>query len=161
MDEKQGHRILNNSFRALGGFSEKIHDQPFNPSIRFTPKKPFDGMSVFKDTAYFWEMKYAKGLQALNIKKLADHQREALENIARNSHDDIYSLVVYFVYEPRKRKEFYFIWSVYLEIVESISKKQFLEFKKQGFAYPIRKIDKNDICNLLDIKIIGVDNETT
>jgi hypothetical protein len=42
MNEKDGHRILNNSFRYLGGFSAKIHDQPFNPSIRFTPKKPFD-----------------------------------------------------------------------------------------------------------------------
>jgi hypothetical protein len=130
-----------------------------------TPKKPFDGMSVFEGNVYFWEMKFSKGLKALNIKKLADHQRDALQDIGLNSSKNVYPIVVYFVYKPRELKEFYFIYSSYLEINESISKKEFLEFKEQGFAYHIYKQEtinkkgervKIDICNVSNIKIIGV-----
>jgi len=48
MKERDFVTIINNSFKAAGGFGYKIPDTPFikdNP-MRFTSKKPFDCIDV-------------------------------------------------------------------------------------------------------------------
>lgn len=128
MKEKDFVTIINNSIYAFGGFSHKISDSPFipgNEKMRFTKKKPFDIIACLDGDAFYIEVKYKRGICGFSDTILSSHQKEnlILINDNRCKNDNIYPVLFYICYIPRKIKRLYIFHIEYL-IENKISKVQ-------------------------------------
>lgn len=108
MREANFHSIWNKTFREAGGWSYKIPDQGyFGDKNRFTPKKPFDGITVYQEHIIFWEAKMSSsGIKGISTKALRVNQIEAFEDLSRQGVEPV---ILYFCYKPREMKRVYVI----------------------------------------------------
>ncbi len=156
--EKTFHKIINNSFRKYKGFSEKVPDMGGTPAdLRFTPKKSYDGNSVFRGQCWFWEAKFSRGISALNINSLTEKQRDSLLTIKANKYDQlIFPVVIYGCYEPRQWKILFFIDIEYLVKKISIYKNEFVEWMEKGYYLETVRNGDKEIFNPELIRVIGL-----
>lgn len=120
MTEQDVNRIINKTFKGLG-FSSKISD---GKEGQFS-QNPFDGFSVFKKMPWYWESKLLKGYQALNFKRIEEHQFDSLWKI----YNEImaYCLILIGVYEPRKYFDLFLFDIDTINLAKSVDKKSFLK----------------------------------
>lgn len=131
MNESNFVTIINNSINYAGGFAYKIPDMPFIPNnpVRFTGKKPFDSIAVLDGNSWFIEVKYNKGICGFSEKIFKPHQLENLLKIYANCHDNIYPVMMYGCYVPRKVKRIYvFHMHLFKSWILKISKKELMGF---------------------------------
>ena len=140
MKESDFVRIINNSIKAVGGFSYKIPDTPFIPNnpMRFTGKKPFDIISFYRFWTWVIEVKYSRGICGFSERILRPHQKENLLKIWRIMPfcSKVHTVIIYGCYLPREIKRIY-IFNINYVVNNRISKKMLLN------DLPYLKIKKN------------------
>lgn len=77
MNESEFCTIIKNSFESQGNFLYKIPDP--SSSFNQTISRPFDLIGSLKGKPIAIEVKFLKGLQSFNLKRIEDHQIEALK----------------------------------------------------------------------------------
>jgi hypothetical protein len=120
MKESDLNRIINKTF-LRECFSHKISDPLGGSGV----KNPFDGFSVFKKMPWYWESKLIKEYQALNFRKIEDHQFDSLWKIY--SEIMAYCLILVGVYKPRKYFDLFLFDIDTINLAKSVDKKSFLK----------------------------------
>ena len=160
MKESDFNSIFVSSINTSGGKAYKIPD-PQKGEVYTSSQRPFDLFGSWNNKCFFVESKMEKSEHgSFNFKRLADHQKDALDKFNIASGDSADSLVVLAYWQSRSLFEVYvFDYTLIKKLLESgkksIIKKEILILKENDFYVNIRK-KKFNVTELFS-KIIGVD----
>lgn len=130
MNERNFTVFINNSFKAAGAFSHKIPDMPnLGGEMRFQRRKPLDGITFCKSTAFGWEAKYSRGISGFNFNILKDHQKESLETIEQNGFP---GYLLYCCYKEHEYKIIFIFTYSFIKNKQAINKKELMQFMEKG-----------------------------
>lgn len=116
MLEKELNGIIRKSFAEQGDFAFKIQDSgQYFDGIVSHQKNPYDGFAYYKGKFIAWESKWLPKPMSLNLRRLEDHQIEALQKTRKALNSSIAFFLVGIKWSTRETRVYVFTDLDYIE----------------------------------------------
>lgn len=116
MLEKDLNGIIRKSFAEQGNFAFKIQDSgQYFDGVVSHQKNPYDGFAYYKGKFIAWESKWLPKPMSLNLRRLEDHQLEALQKTRKTLNSSIALFLVGIKWSTRETRVYVFTDLDYIE----------------------------------------------